>query len=171
MTGAPQYTMVCGRQMTDLVEKYGSARVPRYTSYPTAPNFHSGIGAAGLRGWLAALARDARISLYLHVPYCDRLCWFCGCHTTITRRTERAHAYAGVLAREIDLVATALPGRVAVSHMHWGGTTTVLSADDFASLTAALRERFAVPRAPRSRSRSTPAPSIRRWPRPSPRKA
>jgi oxygen-independent coproporphyrinogen-3 oxidase len=145
MTRARRRAMVCRRQMTDLVEKYGSARVPRYTSYPTAPNFHHGIGAAAVRGWLAALAGDTRLSLYLHVPFCDRLCWFCGCHTTITQRSERMHAYAGLLAREIDLVAAALPGRVAVSHMHWGGgTPTILSAADFASLMAALGERFAV---------------------------
>src|SRR5690606_24668147 len=49
---------------------------PRYTSYPTAPHFHPGIDAAVVEGWLAAIPQDERLSLYIHVPFCDRLCWF-----------------------------------------------------------------------------------------------
>jgi len=63
----------------DLITRY-AAPVPRYTSYPTAPHFHEGINAAVYHLWLEALPDDATLSLYAHVPYCDTLCWFCGCN-------------------------------------------------------------------------------------------
>ena len=59
--------------MVDSVAKYGSARVPRYTSYPTAPHFHDGVDGAAFGGWLEALDATAPLSLYIHVPFCDRL--------------------------------------------------------------------------------------------------
>jgi oxygen-independent coproporphyrinogen-3 oxidase len=65
-----------------------SEAVPRYTSYPTAPHFHAGVNGATFRRWLDELNGDA-ISLYIHIPYCDRLCWFCACHTKMTRHYER----------------------------------------------------------------------------------
>ncbi|TKB26740.1 MAG: coproporphyrinogen III oxidase, partial [Mesorhizobium sp.] len=64
----------------ELAARLGE-NVPRYTSYPTAPHFHAGVDAAVCRGWLEALENGGGISLYLHIPYCDRLCWFCACHT------------------------------------------------------------------------------------------
>ena len=63
-----------------LIEKY-DGRVPRYTSYPTAPHFHEGIGEAQYRHWLAAVDPQVPVSLYLHVPFCWQLCWYCGCNT------------------------------------------------------------------------------------------
>ncbi len=131
--------------MVDLVAKYAHARVPRYTSYPTAPHFHPGIDEAAYRGWLAEVAADATLSLYLHVPYCQQLCWYCGCNAQVANRGERVHAYADSLEREITLVAEALGAKRRVSHIHWGGgTPTMLSADDFRSSTAVLRACFAV---------------------------
>jgi oxygen-independent coproporphyrinogen-3 oxidase len=72
---------------TDLIARY-STPVPRYTSYPTAPHFHAGVTNSTYAGWLKGLPAEATISLYLHIPYCDRLCWFCGCHTKHTLRYE-----------------------------------------------------------------------------------
>jgi len=63
-----------------------TAQVPRYTSYPTAPHFHAGVTADTYRQWLTALPDGSGISLYLHIPYCDRLCWFCACNTRQTRQ-------------------------------------------------------------------------------------
>lgn len=120
-------------------------RVPRYTSYPTAPQFHAGIGQAAYGRWLAELAPEATASLYLHVPFCDSLCWFCGCHTKIVRRYEPVAAYLETLIRELDLVAGVIGRRQKVTHIHWGGgTPTILSATDVRRLADRLRERFDV---------------------------
>ena len=129
--------------MVDPVAKYGSARVPRYTSYPTAPHFHEGVDGPMLRGWLAELDPAAPLSFYVHVPFCERMCWYCGCHTTISSDPARIGAYADVLTREMEIVAAALPATMTLSHVHFGGgTPTQLGEDSFASLMAALRRHF-----------------------------
>lgn len=125
-----------------LLKRYGGA-VPRYTSYPTAPHFHAGVSAATYRDWLAALPADETVSLYLHVPFCARMCWYCGCHTKVVNRYEPIKAYAEALAGEADLLADAVPHRLRVSHLHWGGgSPTTLENDDFAMIMARLRARF-----------------------------
>lgn len=68
-----------------LAERYG-APVPRYTSYPTAPHFSADIGADTYATWLAALPMEKLISLYMHIPFCDEMCWYCGCFTKIVKR-------------------------------------------------------------------------------------
>jgi oxygen-independent coproporphyrinogen-3 oxidase len=120
-------------------------RVPRYTSYPTAPHFHRGIGEAHYRQWLAALDPHAPLSLYLHIPFCHRLCWYCGCHTTVERRAEPIAAYAEDLTAEIGRVADTIGSRPPVSALHLGGgTPNMLPPTALDSLLAAIRERFAV---------------------------
>ncbi|WAC27562.1 oxygen-independent coproporphyrinogen III oxidase [Ancylobacter sp. SL191] len=99
--------------------------VPRYTSYPTAPHFSGAIGASEHAQWLAALPDDATLSLYLHIPFCHSLCYYCGCTTKATRRPAPVAAYAARLEREIGLVAAAAGGR-AVTHIAWGGGTPSL---------------------------------------------
>jgi coproporphyrinogen III oxidase-like Fe-S oxidoreductase len=74
--------------------------VPRYTSYPTAAQFHEGVGAAEQAQALAAIPVGAPVSLYLHVPFCRSICAYCGCTTKATRRDEPVLAYADLLARE-----------------------------------------------------------------------
>jgi oxygen-independent coproporphyrinogen-3 oxidase len=119
--------------------------VPRYTSYPTAPHFHPGIREADYGGWLKSLPESADLSLYMHIPFCDSLCWFCGCHTRITRRYEPVGLYLGGLIREIRMVAGKVPPRATVSHIHWGGgSPTMLSADDIVLLGQATREAFSL---------------------------
>lgn len=119
-----------------------TARLPRYTSYPTAPHFTPAIGAAEHAEWLAALPPDEPVSLYLHVPYCRELCWYCGCNTHALGRPERAQRYAGLLLRELAAVARHLPGRLPVSHLHWGGGTPSVLRADLLRVMAVLRERF-----------------------------
>jgi oxygen-independent coproporphyrinogen-3 oxidase len=127
-----------------LIERY-SAPVPRYTSYPTAPHFHAGILPETYAGWLGEIAEDATISLYLHIPYCDRLCWFCGCHTKHTLRYEPITSYLEALNAEIDWVAAQLGGRGIVSAIHLGGgSPTMLSAEDMAALKTRLATRFSI---------------------------
>jgi oxygen-independent coproporphyrinogen-3 oxidase len=129
--------------MDQTISKYLDARVPRYTSYPTAPHFSGRIGEADLRGWLGCLSDEVRLSLYLHVPFCRKLCWYCGCNMKLAARYEPVMAYVDRLIEEIALIADALPHRHGVSQIHWGGgTPTSLIPEDFARVDAALRERF-----------------------------
>ncbi|MGH6904153.1 MAG: radical SAM protein [Geminicoccaceae bacterium] len=127
-----------------LLAKYDRP-VPRYTSYPTAPHFHAGIGPAAYRAWLAEVPAGAPLSIYLHVPFCRELCWHCGCHTTVVRHYEPVAGYLELLRGEFDLVAGALGGRRPVVHLHLGGgTPTMLAPDDLRRLGGWLHERFAL---------------------------
>lgn len=120
-------------------------RLPRYTSYPTAPHFHTGIDAATYRRWLEAIPRDAVASLYLHVPFCPSMCWYCGCHTTVAKSDAPVAQYADLLLCEIESVARAVPRRLRVSHVHWGGGTPSMMSDaDMRRLSDALRRSFEI---------------------------
>lgn len=128
--------------MRQMIERY-AAPVPRYTSYPTAPHFHAGIDSATYARWLGEIDESATLSLYLHIPYCDRLCWFCGCHTKHTLRYEPIATYLQALFAEIDWVADKLGGRGRVVAVHLGGgSPTMLTPADFARLGVRLRTRF-----------------------------
>jgi oxygen-independent coproporphyrinogen-3 oxidase len=128
----------------DLSEKY-DLRVPRYTSYPTAPHFTGAVDEPAYRRWLAALDAAQPLSLYFHIPFCDSMCWFCGCYTKIVNRYEPIKQYLDVLHQEIDLVADALPGRSTARHLHWGGgSPTMLTGEDWLALVDRLRQRFDV---------------------------
>ena len=118
-------------------------RLPRYTSYPTAPHFHPGISAEAYRRWLGAVPARTRVSLYLHVPFCAAMCWYCGCHTTVAKSYGPVAGYAALLAREIELVASFLPARLPVSHIHWGGgTPNLLSGGDLCRLADVIDRHF-----------------------------
>ena len=120
------------------------SKVPRYTSYPTAAQFTPAVGAIETADWLAAVDPDRPISLYVHIPFCRQLCWYCGCNTSVTRRTAPIARYLATLRREVEMVARLLPGRMQVSHLHFGGgTPSILGAEDFRGLAALLREHFA----------------------------
>lgn len=120
-----------------------AAPVPRYTSYPTAPHFHPGVDAATYAGWLRALPQRASLSLYMHVPFCDTLCWFCGCHTKITRRYEPVREYLDALMAEAATIGLLVPATSSVSHIHWGGgSPTMLRPDDIRRLADATRAAF-----------------------------
>jgi oxygen-independent coproporphyrinogen III oxidase len=120
---------------------------PRYTSYPTAVEFHDGFTPQRYLQKLdeAALQPDAPLSLYVHLPFCAERCSFCGCNVIITRKRGVAATYLDGLEREIDLVAARLGRRNRVSQLHWGGgTPTYLSVDEMARLWEAIATRFAV---------------------------
>ena len=128
---------------TRIVAKYGQRRVPRYTSYPTAPHFGPAVDAGVTAGWLSALTPDHILSLYLHIPYCSELCWYCGCHAKATRKYRPVARYLVTLRQEIDIVADLLPGRLAVGHVAWGGgTPSMVHAGDLADIMDRLRSRF-----------------------------
>jgi oxygen-independent coproporphyrinogen-3 oxidase len=118
--------------------------VPRYTSYPTTPHFTDAVNAAVYAQWLAQLPRGARLSLYLHVPFCRELCLYCGCHTKAVRQRAPVDSYADDLRREIALLGRAL-GRHPVSHIHWGGgTPSILGPEQLLTLADDLGRAFAI---------------------------
>jgi oxygen-independent coproporphyrinogen-3 oxidase len=127
---------------TQLVKKY-SASVPRYTSYPTAPHFHPEVDQSVFSGWLNALEAEDSLSLYVHIPFCDRLCWFCACHTKHTLKYEPIETYLKSLYREIELVGRKVSRSAKVTAVHWGGgSPTMLKPDDMIALMAQLRANF-----------------------------
>jgi oxygen-independent coproporphyrinogen III oxidase len=129
--------------MDGSVVKYLGERIPRYTSYPTSPHFSAAVGATLYRSWLSALPDEARLSLYLHVPFCRSLCWYCGCHTRVPGHRDPIDRYVATLEREIALVSRLAGGR-RVAHVHWGGgTPTIVGPAAFLALMSSLRERFA----------------------------
>src|ERR1700694_1256934 len=118
-------------------------KVPRYTSYPTAPHFSTHLSAATYREWLARLDPHEPIPLYLHLPFCKQQCWYCGCNMKLAARYSPVATYVRHLLEEIDLIADALPARMPVSHLHFGGgTPTVLDPEDLAAVMARLAMRF-----------------------------
>lgn len=128
-----------------LLQKYGTRNVPRYTSYPTAPHFHEDIDAEVYKHWLGALDTSESLSLYLHVPFCKQLCWYCGCAMQVARKYGPVSEYARVLEREIETVSGHIRQPGMVRHIHWGGgSPNRLNAHDFSSLMAVLRDRFPV---------------------------
>lgn len=115
------------------------ARVPRYTSYPTAPHFGADIGAADFARWIEAVPSGSAISLYVHVPFCRRLCWFCACRTQGTTSDAPVVAYVEMLKAELALLRRYLPGGVRLGRLHWGGgTPTLLSPDQMRALAGAI---------------------------------
>lgn len=130
--------------MTSIPIRLAEAQAPRYTSYPTAPHFNASVDGALYRQWLQELPAEAPLSLYLHVPFCHQLCWYCGCHTGVANSYKRIGVYVGLLRQEIQLLAQTLgPGRP-VSGLHWGGgTPSILTAEDFTAVMDDLHRAFA----------------------------
>src|SRR5581483_11530885 len=95
--------------------------VPRYTSYPTAAQFSAAVGPAEHAAWLRRLNGDAT-ALYLHVPFCQALCWYCACNTMAMSRPGTLDAYSDALLRELEAVARLAPTLV-VEGIQWGGGT------------------------------------------------
>lgn len=129
--------------MLDALVVRLSKPVPRYTSYPTAPHFHEGVDSDTYKAWLQKVPADTPASLYLHIPFCDRLCWFCGCHTKQVLRYEPIAAYLKALSREIETVGSLLGRRERVTQIHLGGgSPSMLVPADMVSLAAELRKAF-----------------------------
>lgn len=117
------------------------ARVPRYTSYPTAPHFAADVGPLQMENWVRAIPAGSQISLYVHVPFCRRLCWFCACRTQGTTSDDPVRTYAEVLKTEIALLKSHLAPGVTLSRLHWGGgTPTLMPADMMSMLTDRIFE-------------------------------
>jgi oxygen-independent coproporphyrinogen-3 oxidase len=130
--------------LAELVARYDKPG-PRYTSYPTAVEFHAGVTAEVYQAHLARADAlpDAPLSLYVHLPFCEERCGFCGCNVVITRHRAVADRYLDALDREIDLLAAHLPRRRTVSQLHWGGgTPTYYPAAQLERVFARLSRHF-----------------------------
>jgi oxygen-independent coproporphyrinogen-3 oxidase len=128
-----------------LIRKYGG-NGPRYTSYPTADRFVEAFNAAAYGHWLenrnvGGVVRP--LALYVHLPFCDTICYYCACNKIITKDHGRSAKYLKHLGREMRLVAARLGGDRAVAQMHWGGgTPTFLSEAELAELMGMIRSEF-----------------------------
>ena len=127
----------------DLVRKYNVAG-PRYTSYPPATKFTSALTESELTALLAADNPDDRgLSLYFHVPFCETLCWFCGCTTVITQDHGTSKPYLDHLEREVARMAKRINPRRKVVQLHWGGgSPTFLHPDEIRRLGEIIRKYF-----------------------------
>ena len=125
------------------VLEYYPASVPRYTSYPTAPHFKKGAGENILRSTLRKINKDAAVSIYVHIPFCDRLCWFCGCHTKHTKKYAPIEKYIDHLCAEVELLGKKLKHPIGISHLHFGGgSPSLLKPNDLQRIKAALNKFF-----------------------------
>ncbi len=118
---------------------------PRYTSYPTAVEFNDSFGPEDYEARLheAAQLTITPLSLYVHLPFCESRCSFCGCHVVVTKNTSLADVYLDRLVKEADMVSQRLGERTTLHQYHWGGgTPTYYSPDDLARLHTELLGRF-----------------------------
>ena len=127
-----------------LVEKYDRPG-PRYTSYPTAPQFHQAFAEDDYRAALRAAIRRSRppLSVYIHIPFCKSLCYYCACNKIITHKTERAVEYLEYLKREIAMQGALFDRSRKLTQLHLGGgTPTYFTSEQLADLMASLHQAF-----------------------------
>ena len=122
-----------------------TAAVPRYTSYPTAPHFTPSIGNLHYVDWLQRLPDDAALSIYVHVPFCHELCWYCGCNTKAARRQAPVERYLDAVAAEVGQLADLVPKRHRVRAIHWGGgSPNIMTPAQIRGMSAVLTSSFTV---------------------------
>jgi oxygen-independent coproporphyrinogen-3 oxidase len=130
--------------MDNTLLPFAMQDVPRYTSYPTAVQFRNGFPGQTADDWLTSLAPDATLSVYVHIPFCKQLCWYCGCHTSVPNSYDRAARYVDYLVRDIGRSAGLFGGRKGlVKHLHFGGgTPTYLDDVHIAEIVEAVDKGF-----------------------------
>jgi oxygen-independent coproporphyrinogen-3 oxidase len=129
----------------DILKKFNQPG-PRYTSYPTAPVFSGDFTPEDYKREIVetnAESNPTDLSLYFHFPFCDTLCYFCGCNMMVTQKREHIAEYNDYLKREIDLLVPMISGNRKVEQMHWGGgTPTYLTPDEIRNIGFYIKERF-----------------------------
>lgn len=128
---------------TSIVKRHYDARLPWYTIYPTVQEFSAAVGHKDCEEWLRRLPTEQAVSIYIHVPFCRSICWYCGFPRSSTGRDAPILNYLAVLHEEIRLVAAKAPDALPVSDVHFGGgTPTLMAPADFLALMELLRRRF-----------------------------
>ncbi|WP_417485788.1 oxygen-independent coproporphyrinogen III oxidase [Maricaulis sp.] len=128
-----------------FIAKYALEAVPRYTSYPPATKFRGGTGLEQWQGWMQEQGEAPALSVYVHIPFCKSMCWYCGCHTTIPNGHQRVRNYLTALDIDITRRAEIAPTDARVCHIHFGGgSPDMLSADEFRAVMHRIRTAFNV---------------------------
>jgi oxygen-independent coproporphyrinogen-3 oxidase len=127
----------------DLITRY-DGRGPRYTSYPAAPQFHTDFTVDDYCRFVQqSNASDRPLSIYVHIPFCNSLCYYCGCNKIVTRNQQRVASYLGNLHREIELQSQLFEPSRSVEQLHFGGgTPTFLDAEQLTELMQKLANNF-----------------------------
>jgi oxygen-independent coproporphyrinogen-3 oxidase len=132
----------------EIIRRYDTFG-PRYTSYPTAVQFSTSFNADDYKDWIRVSNEDlipAPLSLYLHIPFCDTICYYCGCSKVITKDKSKATHYIGLLKQEIKLQGALFANDRKVTQIHWGGgTPTFLNDKEIYEIIECIRENFQVP--------------------------
>jgi oxygen-independent coproporphyrinogen-3 oxidase len=116
---------------------------PRYTSYPTSPHFTGQIDRATHQKWLGELQSNASVSVYIHIPFCNEMCWFCGCHTKVTKRYEPIKKYVTNLLQEIATIKKHTGSNGILQNIHFGGgSPSLLEPNDLNAILTAIKTAF-----------------------------
>lgn len=128
----------------DALVTYAARPTPRYTSYPTAPHFQTDFPESVYRQWLGGLAPKRPVSLYVHVPFCASMCWYCGCNMKLSARYAPVSDYVTSLLEEAALVSAAAPAGLCAGRLHFGGgTPNALTPKDLERVVSRLDVLFA----------------------------
>ena len=128
------------KSLLDLVPDHP---VPRYTSYPTAPNFKQNINGKIYSSWLKKIESSEKFSLYIHIPFCNSLCYFCGCNTISIKKYDPVERYVKFLVKEICLISSKIKFKPCVSHIHFGGgTPSILKPKDLKVIMNTIKNKF-----------------------------
>lgn len=131
--------------MRENWRKYQISNAPRYTSYPSALHFDETIGNTDYRNALEHLDAYDAISIYIHIPFCRKLCWYCGCNMSVENKYERTRPYLVALLKEIQNVASILHGRGVTTQIHFGGgTPNYLHTEDIKTILEAIEIGFGI---------------------------
>lgn len=129
--------------------KWVGINAPRYTSYPTAPHFNADINDKNYDDWLSQIKDDSSVSLYIHIPFCKKLCWFCGCNTSIVDHYQPIATYLEFLLKEISILAQKINQKSQITHIHFGGgSPTILNIEDFSKIIELIQSKFQVIKTP-----------------------
>ena len=131
--------------MDPALKAYAAGHVARYTSYPTAREFGPNVGAGDVASWLTKVGQGEQISLYIHIPFCEKLCWYCACATSKPNKYERVSNYVSTLIVEIESWAQHIGGRGKIARIHFGGgSPNMLRSNDLERLINGIRKNFDV---------------------------